>query len=840
MNASFGQWVKARRNELDLTPAALAERVGCAPVTLYKIEAGERRPSRQMAELLAEHLDIPPEQRAAFLQHARAEGALPTPPPANTLHLPDQPTPLIGREAEVAAAKKRLLRDDTRLLTLVGPPGIGKTRLAVQMAAEAAPDFRDGMWFVPLAPVSDAGQVLSAIVAALGLSEMGNVSPLNRLVAHLRDRHLLLVLDNCEHLLAAAPLLSDLLAACPLVKMLATSRAPLRLRREKQFPVPPLALPDKDHLADAATLEKYAALELFIERAQAVQPTFELTDENAPAVAAICARLDGLPLAIEILAARVRLLPPASLLDQLDRQFLLTADGMQDAEPRHRTLNAAVEWSYHLLTAEEQAVFSRLSVFAGGFDLEAAGAVAGAALSTLAALVDKSMVRLNPSGRYDLHDLLRQYGATQLDAAGETAETERLHFAIFLDIAEQAAARVYGPEQVARFDRLEVEHDNLRAALAWALRAGELESGLRLAEALEWFWHKRMYWAEAAAWCERLLSDEANLSLHQQARVLYELGSFALLLENLDSAKSFLERCRTIAQQVKNPLLTAWATSCFGCAFNHRSEAELAVEPLEQALAMFRAIGDGWGIHHALLRLAIIEADRGNFERAILLYREAIEDAQTVGATNAKAWSTFLMGDTEILAGHFEQAIALIKEAILLFQQDHDREGLMSSYEMLGQALLGKGRYSAAEQAFEISLSMMQKSGYPVGIARQFRWLELVSLVEENYTQAHRRLQHSLKYATGAQVSEIILLCLGDWAELNRRCQHMEYAAKMSGAVEALAKTIRNRLLNEKHFCQYLSAARDMLSDPALAAAWEEGRGMTLEQAVQYALSEAR
>jgi transcriptional regulator with XRE-family HTH domain len=350
---SFGQWLKQRRKALDITCEDLAQSIGCAAVTLYKIESDVRRPSKQIAELLAEFLNIPADERTAFVEFARTEAAelaapwgTPFHPPTN---LPAQPTPLIGRDADVAALRKRLLQHQSRLLTLTGPPGIGKTRLALQVAAQVLDDFADGVFLIALAPISDAHLVPTAIANTLGVPEIGPQTPLERLIAFLRDKQTLLVLDNFEQILAAATHIAELLAACPWLKILVTSRAPLRIRQERQMPVSPLALPDLARLPDVETVTGYSAVALFLERAQAVKPDFSLTPENAPTIATICARLDGLPLAIELISARVKLLPPAALLERLHGRLMLQSDGLYDLEPRHRTLNAAIDWSYQLL-----------------------------------------------------------------------------------------------------------------------------------------------------------------------------------------------------------------------------------------------------------------------------------------------------------------------------------------------------------------------------------------------------------------------------------------------------------------------------------------------------------
>jgi predicted ATPase/transcriptional regulator with XRE-family HTH domain len=572
-DASFGHWLALRRKSLRLSCVELARRVGCATVTLRKIEADERRPSEQIAAKLAEHLALPPAECATFIRVARGEirvdwlpppnqpasGTSRTAPAARPSNLPIPPTPLIGRAADVAAVREMLLRGDVRLLTLSGAPGIGKTRLSLQVATELrdAPStlsppseqtgsgqaFADGVYFIPLAPLSDPGLVIATIAQTLGVVERAGQSVRERLSAELREKQLLLLLDNVEHVLTAAPQLAELLAAAPRLTLLVTSRVALRLVGEQRFTVPPLAVPllpleaggkmkgEADHASDAlhpASLIRYPSVALFVQRARALLPAFALTAANAPAIAAICRRLDGLPLAIELAATRINLFTPQELFARLEQRFALLTAGTLDMPTRQQTLRRAIDWSYELLNEDEQTLFRRLGVFVGGCTLDAIEAVLAtegrgrsdqsatavrspqsSALDGLAALIDKSLLQRKDGSdgrsRFTMLETIREYARERLAEAGELERAQERHLAYELALAEAAEPLLSTSDQQVGLARLEQDHDNLRAALDWAVDY-DPEGALRLSGALAQFWLTRGHLSEGRQWIERALA----------------------------------------------------------------------------------------------------------------------------------------------------------------------------------------------------------------------------------------------------------------------------------------------------------------------------------------------
>jgi predicted ATPase/DNA-binding XRE family transcriptional regulator len=514
----FGARLRQLREAAGLTQEELAGRAGLTAKAVSALERGERRrPYPHTVRSLADALELSEEERASLAEavtrreHAAADAFTPD-KEASLSTLPASLTPLIGREREVEEIENMLGQDALRLLTLTGPGGIGKTRLGIEVAQKTAAEFPDGVAFVGLAPVGEAALVMPTVSQVLGLRETGVVHPLEALSQHLREKKFLLVLDNFEHLAEAAPEVVELLGSCPKLSVLVTSRAPLRVRGEREYAVSSLGVPDPTRMPEAQEVAQTPAGRLFVERAREASPSFELTEMNAAAVAAICWRLEGLPLALELAAARVRFLGPTALLSRLDRA--LEAGGARDLPERQRTMRATLDWSHDLLDAAEKQLFRRLSVFAGGFRLEAAEEVGAGGeveveevLVVLGALVEQSLVmaETSPEGerRYRMLEPVRQYALERLEESGEADGVRWRHAEHYLALAEEAEPRIKGWGQGAWLDRLEAENDNLRAAIGWSLEAGDSEVALRLVAELWWFWYKRGYVSEGAGGSKR-------------------------------------------------------------------------------------------------------------------------------------------------------------------------------------------------------------------------------------------------------------------------------------------------------------------------------------------------
>jgi predicted ATPase/DNA-binding XRE family transcriptional regulator len=784
---SFGQWLKQRRKTLDISQEDLAQQIGCAAVTLYKIEAEERRPSKQIAALLAEHLNIPPDERPAFVRFARAEAVVDSAPWGTPFHpptnLPLQPTSLIGREADVAALQKRLLQPEARLLTLTGPPGIGKTRLAVRVAAETLDDFADGVFLISLAPVSDANLVPTTIANTLGLPDVGPQTPLERLKAFLSDKQTLLLLDNFEQILAAAPQIAELLAVCPWLKLLVTSRAPLRIRQERQIPVSPLAVPDLTRLPDLEGVTHYSALTLFIERAQAVKPDFALTQENAPSVAALCSRLDGLPLAIELISARIKLLSPSALLERLHGRLMLQSDGLRDLEARHRTLNAAIDWSYQLLSTEEQMLFRRLGVFVGGWTLEAAEAVCLENLSlnildSLASLLDKNLVKQDTQSdgepRFMMLETIREYALEQLAASGEMEALKRQHAAYSVTLAETSNPALLGPQQGLWWDRLEIDHANFRASLAWsrAETSGEIE--LRLALALGGFWQHRGHLSEGSAWLtDALMRSEGDIAAgtltktrrRLRAEALTVLGVFSQWQGDLDTSQRLHEESVALFRELGNQARLANALSDYGMLFVLHGDHEQASDVLNESLSLRRELGNTGGIAECLLFLGNLAYSQGNTTRAGTLWEESLALYRAEESTWVVANLLAQLAMVALDQGDFRRAGVQLTESLTLLWELNERWQTTHTLEVFACLAAGQG--------------------------------------QQNDTQAN-----------------------------------LLRAARIFGAAEKLRETLAAPVLPfQRYFNERgVASLRAQLDEAAFAATWAEGRTMTLEQAVAYAL----
>jgi predicted ATPase/serine/threonine protein kinase/DNA-binding CsgD family transcriptional regulator len=779
-------------------------------------------------------------------------------PPLKTLdiypnNLPVQFTPFIGREQELGNIQQLLLRDDVRLLTLTGPGGAGKTRLGLQVTAELSDRFLDGVFFVNLAPINDPILVVPAIAETLGIQERADPFLLERLKEVLHQKRMLLLLDNFEQVVPAGVQVVDVLAACPGLKMLVTSREVLHVQAEHEFPVPPLALPDPKRLPDLAVLSHNAAVALFLQRAQAVKPDFQLTNANARAIVEICVRLDGLPLAIELAAARMKLLPPQALLARLDQRLAVLTGTSRDLPARQQTLRNTIAWSYNLLDAAEQRLFRRLSIFVGGCTLQAIEAVcasldngdeAGQALDGIASLVDKSLLQQTEQEgeepRFVMLETIRDYGLERLAVNGEMETTQQAHAAYHLALAEEAEPQLLSNQQVKWLERLDREHENLRAALQRLLEYEEAEQNkemaLRLGAALEEFWVIRGYHSEGRPFLERALAASEGVATLVRAKALSAAGRLALNQGDFDHAEVLCEQHLALCRELGDTAGIALSLQRLAIVAWVRHNATAAYALTDEAQTLWREVDDKAHVAWALSWLAYMSSQQGEYARGLALCEESLTIFRQLENKIGTADVLCRLAETRYLSqSNSELIFPLLEEALALYREVGDKMGIAACLRLSGLLALSQGNAAEARSLAEEALALFRETGHQKGISISLHLLARVEATQGNYQVARTLYEQSLATASrGTDDVGLIASCLEGLAAVVAAQGELTWAARLWGAAEVHREVNGAPLppVDRPVYEGSVSAARSNLGDETFAVAWVEGRTLTPEQAL--------
>lgn len=734
---------------------------------------------------------------------------------ATAHRLPVARTSLLGRERELAAVAQLLLDPAVRLVTLTGAGGSGKTRLGMELCRELSDAFEQHVYVVALGSISDAGMVPAAIAESVGIRETGGRLYLDLVMEFLREcepSSVLLLLDNLEHILPASSFVVQLIEASRGLKVLVTSRAPLRVYGEYEFPVPPLALPDPQQMHSLPALAENPSVSLFAQRAAAVKPDFHLTPENAQAVAEICSRLDGLPLAIELAAARVKMLPLSGILTRLQSRLQLLTAGARDLPERQQTLRNTIDWSYDLLTQAEQKLLRRLAVFWGGCTLEGAEAVGntgndlGAEIfDVVSSLVDKSLIQQRQQGmdeaRFRMLETIREYALERLKQSGEEAATKRAHAAYCLVLAEEGNPDLTESERAAWLTRCDAEHDDFRAALDWLFQTRELDWGFRFCMALFRFWDMREHSEEGRARLEHILQLAGSDYTRERARIYLFLGAFATAQGDFPAAARFLQQSLATYQELDDPSGIAVSLNAMAIGARDRGDHVAAQNNFQKSLAYWRKAGDQVAIARCLHNLGDVAKVRGDYARARMAFSEAMQLFEEIGDGSGAAWALNQQGDVAKEQGDRASARELYEKALTAFRGAADRWGMARSLTDLGTIACEQGDQTMAYAAFKESLEIFTALGHRRGIARVLEGLACLALRKGD---AHRALALA---AAASRLRQVI-------------------SAPLLPAEQARLNDI-------------LRPAWQQLGEAGGKEAWEEGRALTADRAVEYALSVA-
>jgi len=832
---------------MDFSRQQLADRAGCAEITLRRIEGGTLKPSKELAAILLDKVGIPKRELDEWVLFARGQAGFPILKKAPTVNqpktnLPAQITSFVGREKEQTETIQ--LINKHRLVSLIGMGGVGKTRLSIKVGETLLQDFSHGVWMVELAPITDSNLIPQTVASIFGLGATPNLPVTQVLINYLCTKNILLIFDNCEHLLDASARLADmLLKYCSNLKILTTSREPMGILGEASYQLPSLELPDANKLLNV--FRDFASVRLFEERAQLAKFDFSLTMENASFVAQICHHLDGIPLALELAAVHVNQFSVEEIASQLDHVFQLLTGGSRTALHRQQTIRASIDWSWNLLTDDERMLLRRLSVFAGGWTLEAAQAVCSVdALTLINSLAKKSLVVTNQEAggekRFLFHEVIRQYAHEKLVEAGEESIHQKNHLHYFVELAERADEHLHDADQNLWLSRLTTELSNLRAALDFATEH-DVENAVRLSGALGWFWYRRGLLAEGRNWYEKIMAGcEPDVSTIDSFRkAFYGAGLLSHYQGDYAQARTLLTQSLTMAQKQESPSGIAHALALLGLGYVWQGDFGMAEKYALESLELFKITGEGWGQAFALNGLGFSSLLRGDFAKAHSLFEESVSRARDAGDRYMMSMPLSNLGIMAYQQGDLTRGKELLEESLDIGLEAQDPTVISWSMAALGHIARHQGDFTRATELYEAVLEDARTAGFMTGVAEMLRSLGDVLVSIGEHDKAGSLIRDSLDLFQSQGDARNVIYSLNSFAALTCAISDWNITVKLLGVVDSQLNAMNMSMspIDKMTFDHVVEKVRHAMRKSNFDRLWVEGKALSVPDAVNLVMS---